>query len=125
MLIGYARVSSDAQTTALQLDALKKAGVEHVYQENVSGAAPLSKRPALRNALLALGKGDVLVIWRLDRLARSVSELTTLMATIEGQGADVKSLTEDLNTTTPSGRLTFHIFSALAQFEKELTAQRC
>jgi len=122
MRIGYARVSTRHQNKALQLDALEDAGCERTYTEEVSGAA--EERPTLEECMATLREGDTLVVWRLDRFGRSVSDLTEKMRTLEDLGADFVSLTEGIDTTTPQGRLTFHIFGALAEFERELARER-
>lgn len=122
MLIGYARTSTDRQVHDLQIDALKAAGAERIFVETISGAA--RDRPVLAQALSFLRRGDTLLIWRLDRLARSVRQLTETVADLEARGVQLRSLTEALDTSTPTGRLTFHLFAAIGQFERELTVER-
>lgn len=122
MIRGYARVSSDQQTTALQLDALERAGCEHVYQDQ--GVSGVKARPQLGRAIEKLAEGDVLVVWRLDRLGRSLADLIRLVQLIESKGAGFRSLTESIDTTTASGRLVFHVMGALAEFERALLLER-
>ena len=109
-LIGYARVSTTEQDTALQTDALHKAGCERVFEDTVSGVK--SDRPGLAAALAYLRDGDVLVVWRLDRLGRSLPHLIETIGTLEGRGVGFRSLTEAIDTTTPGGRLILHVFGA-------------
>jgi DNA invertase Pin-like site-specific DNA recombinase len=122
MKVGYARVSTDAQETHLQMDALKRAGCARIYEEKASGAK--SDRPELIKLLDHARKGDVVVVWKLDRLARSLRQLIDTTATLNERGIEFHSLTENINTTTPSGKLTFHIFAALAEFERDILRQR-
>jgi DNA invertase Pin-like site-specific DNA recombinase len=123
MIIGYARVSTDDQTTALQRDALKRAHCKLVFEDkSVSGIA--RKRPSLAKALKRTERGDVLTVWRLDRLGRSLRDLIAIIGEIELRGAHFRSLTEHLNTTTASGRLVFHMMGALAEFERNLIVER-
>lgn len=125
MQYGFARVSSTTQQTRMQLDALNKAGCERIFEESVSGVAPRAKRPALTKLIAALKPGDVVVVYSMSRLARSVAELTTIFAEVEQRGANVRSLTEPhIDTTSAVGRLTFNIMASLAQFERELTNER-
>ena len=122
-LIGYARVSTNDQDVALQLDALREAGVARVFEDRgVSGAK--SERPGLTNALAYLREGDTLVVWKLDRLGRSMTHLLATVADLEAKGIGFRSLTENIDTTTPTGRLVFHIFGALGQFERDLIRER-
>lgn len=122
-LIGYARVSTDDQTTALQLDALKLAGATEVFQDSgVSGAT--RTRSGLLAALAALQAGDTLVVWRLDRLGRSLAHLIELVNTLKAKGCGFRSLTEAIDTGTAGGELVFHLFGAMAQFERSLTVER-
>lgn len=126
MLIGYMRVSSDSdrQTTNLQRDALLTAGVEprHLFEDHASGAK--DDRPGLAKALALVQPGDVLVVWKLDRLGRSLPHLLAIVNTLkEGQVA-FRSLTEGMDTTTASGELLFQVFGALAQYERTLTRER-
>lgn len=122
MKIGYARVSTDAQETHLQMDALKRAKCGRVYQEKASGAK--MERPELMRLLDTARKGDVVVVWKLDRLARSLRQLIDTTAMLNERDVELHSLTENLNTTTPSGKLTFHIFAALAEFDRDILRQR-
>ena len=117
MLYGYARVSTSDQKAQLQLDALQAAGCQQVFvDEGISGSA--ATRPALSKAFAALKAGDVLVVWRLDRLGRSLSHLIQLTGQLGEQGIGFRSLTEAIDTTSSSGRLLFHIMGALAEFER-------
>jgi len=122
MIVGYARVSTDDQTLALQLDALQAAGCEKVFRDTISGTK--TERPGLSKALDHVRNGDMLVVWRLDRLGRSLSHLIELIQTLEGRGVGFKSLTEQIDTTTSGGKLIFHIFGALAEFERNLIRER-
>nr|BCM26370.1 hypothetical protein [Raoultella ornithinolytica] len=110
-LIGYARVSTAEQDTALQTDALRNAGCERVFEDTASGAK--ADRPGLADALAYLRDGDVLVVWRLDRLGRSLPHLIETVGKLEARGVGFRSLTENIDTTTPGGRLIFHVFGAL------------
>ena len=110
MLIGYARVSTADQNLDLQRDALKKAGCKRVFSDQMSGAR--ADRPGLADALSHAREGDVLVVWRLDRLGRSLPNLIEVVADLERRGVGFKSLTESIDTTTTGGKLIFHIFGA-------------
>ena len=121
-LIGYARVSTADQDTALQTDALRKAGCERVFEDTASGAK--AGRPGLADALAYLHDGDVLIVWRLDRLGRSLPHLIEIVGEMEARGVGFRSLTESIDTTTPGGRLIFHVFGALGQFERDLIRER-
>jgi DNA invertase Pin-like site-specific DNA recombinase len=121
-LIGYARISTADQDLALQLDALAAAGCGRVFEDRASGAK--ADRPGLRDALGYLREGDVLVVWKLDRLGRSLPHLIETVAALEGRGAGFRSLTEAVDTTTPGGRLVLHLFAALGQFERDLIRER-
>jgi DNA invertase Pin-like site-specific DNA recombinase len=121
--IGYARVSTGEQKLDLQLDALKIAGCERVFRdEGVSGAAV--NRPGLNKALAALGKGDVFIVWKLDRLGRSLPHLIEVIASLGRHGVGFWSLSESIDTTTASGKLLFHVMGALAEFERSLISER-
>ena len=120
--IGYARVSTADQDPALQLDALAAAGCTKVFEDRASGAR--ADRPGLRAALDYAREGDVLVAWKLDRLGRSLPHLIDTVAALEGRGVGFRSLTEAIDTTTPGGRLVFHLFAALGQFERDLIRER-
>jgi DNA invertase Pin-like site-specific DNA recombinase len=122
MLIGYARVSTQDQNPALQLDALKEAGCEKTFTEKASGAQ--RDRPELKAAIEFMRKGDTLVVWKLDRLARSLKQLITTVEDLESQGIGFRSLTEAIDTTTSGGRLIFHIFASLAEFERSVIRER-
>lgn len=122
MLVGYARVSTQDQKPALQLDALTAAGCEKVFTEKASGAQ--RDRPELAAALSYMRSGDSLVVWKLDRLARSLPQLIETVATLEDQGIGFRSLTEAIDTTTAGGKLVFHIFGALAEFERSVIRER-
>jgi DNA invertase Pin-like site-specific DNA recombinase len=122
MLIGYARVSTQEQTLNLQQDALKKADCNKIFTDTASGAK--SERKGLDEALSYVRNGDTLVVWRLDRLGRSLPHLITTMTDLEGRGIGFKSLTENIDTTTSGGKLIFHIFGALAEFERNLIRER-
>lgn len=119
--VGYARVSTSAQDTALQLDALKAAGVTEVYFEASSGVGP---RPELRRAIASLSVGDVLVVWKLDRVARGLSDLLSIMSGVKAAGACIRSLTEPIDTTTPLGEFTVQILGAVAQLERSMIRER-
>lgn len=122
-LIGYARVSTDDQTSALQLDALTLAGAAEVFEDRgVSGAS--RSRPGLQRALAALQRGDVLVVWRLDRLGRSLAHLIELVNDLKAKGCGFRSLTEAIDTSSAGGELVFHLFGAMAQFERALIVER-
>lgn len=122
MLIGYARVSTLEQDVSLQLDALQKAGCERIFQDKISGAK--AERPGLQEALNYARKGDSIVVWRLDRLGRSLKHLIETVGQLEEQGIGFRSLQESIDTTTSGGRLIFHIFGALAEFERNLIRER-
>jgi DNA invertase Pin-like site-specific DNA recombinase len=115
MLIGYARVSTQEQTLNLKQDALHKVGCSKIFTDTASGAK--AERKGLDEALNYVRKGDTLVVWRLDRLGRSLPHLITTMTDLEERGIGFKSLTENIDTTTSGGKLIFHIFGALAEFE--------
>jgi DNA invertase Pin-like site-specific DNA recombinase len=122
MLIGYARISTHDQTLALQQDALQKAGCIRIFTDTASGAK--TERKGLDEALAYVRKGDTLVVWRLDRLGRSLPHLITTMTSLEERGIGFKGLTENIDTTTSGGKLIFHIFGALAEFERNLIRER-
>ena len=121
-LIGYARVSSTQQNLNLQRDALKAASCQKVFTDKASGAK--SERPGLDEALKYLRPGDTFVVWRLDRLGRSLTHLIEVVADLETRGVGFRSLQESIDTTTSGGKLIFHIFSALAEFERNLIRER-
>jgi DNA invertase Pin-like site-specific DNA recombinase len=122
LFIGYGRVSGSEQNLDLQRDALKHAGCKKVFTDKISGAR--SDRPGLGDALNYARDGDVIVVWRLDRLGRSLSHLIATIQDLEQRGIGFRSLTEALDTTTTGGRLVFHIFGALAEFERNLIRER-
>lgn len=122
MIIGYARVSTDDQNLDAQTDALQAAGVERIFSEKISGS--MRKRPELDKLLDQLRPGDVIVVTKYDRLARSLRNLLDLVEAIKEQGAGFRSLAEDIDTTTPAGRLVFHVFASIAQFERERISER-
>lgn len=122
MRIGYARVSTFEQSLDLQLDALREAGCARVFTDHASGA--LERRPELDRALDYLRPGDTLVVWRLDRLGRSVRHLIDQAQALRARGVHLGSLHESIDTATPNGRLFFHFFAALAEFERDLIRER-
>jgi DNA invertase Pin-like site-specific DNA recombinase len=122
MLIGYARVSTQDQTLDLQTDALTRAGCEKIFTDTVSGAT--SERPGLQDAMTHLRAGDTLVVWRLDRLGRTLKQLIATITDLSDHGIGFKSLQENMDTTTSGGKLIFHIFGALAEFEREVIKER-
>ena len=121
-LVGYARVSTVEQDPALQRDALATAGCAKLFEDRASGAR--ADRPGLARALAFLREGDVLVVWKLDRLGRSLAHLVETVTALAGRGVGFRSLTEAIDTTTPGGRLVFHLFAALGQFERDLIRER-
>lgn len=121
-LVGYARISTTEQTTDLQRDALERCGCTRVFTDQGSGAA--TSRPQLDACLDYLRPGDTLVVWRLDRLGRSLRHLIETVKQLEADGIGFRSLRESIDTTTPGGRLVFHIFGALAEFERDLIRER-
>jgi len=122
MKIGYGRVSTHDQNLDLQKDALEKAGCEKIFVDEISGT--VAKREGLEKAKEILRKGDVLIVWRLDRLGRSIRDLIDWVTRLEEVGIGFKSLQESIDTTTSSGKLVFHIFAALAEFERNLIRER-
>ena len=122
MLVGYARVSTQDQTPQLQLDALTAATCERCFVEKASGAQ--RERPELTAALDYMREGDTLVVWKLDRLARSLKQLIETVEALETRRIGFRSLTEDIDTTTPGGRLVFHLFASLAEFERSIIRER-
>ncbi len=122
MLVGYGRVSTAEQELALQEDALRDAGCERIFVDKASGVR--SDRPGLTDALDFVRSGDTLVVWRLDRLGRSLTHLIQIVNDLEKRQVSFKSLTETIDTTTGVGKLVFHLFGSLAQFERDLTSER-
>lgn len=122
MLVGYARVSTLDQKPALQTDALKLIGCERIFTEKASGAQ--RDRPELKAAIDYLRSGDTLVVWKLDRLARSMRQLIETVEDLQARGIELRSLTESIDTATPGGRLVFHLFGALAEFERAVIRER-
>lgn len=122
MLIGYARVSTQDQNLDLQIDALTKASCEKIFDDKTSGSR--AERPGLVKALEILREGDTLVVWKLDRLGRSVKNLVDLVGQLHKHGVQFKSLTDAIDTGTPSGRFFFHVMASLAEMERELTMER-
>ena len=122
MLIGYARVSTQDQNISLQVEALTNAGCERVFDDKLSGSR--ADRPGLAKALDMVREGDTLIVWKLDRLGRSVKNLVDLTVKLHEQGVQFKSLTEAIDTGTPSGRFFFHVMASLAEMERELVIER-
>jgi DNA invertase Pin-like site-specific DNA recombinase len=122
VLLGYARVSTDQQDHALQLDGLRQAGCDKVFVETASGTR--TDRPELAKALEQARQGDVLLVWRLDRLARSLRHLIDIADDLNRRGVALKSITESIDTTTPSGRFMFNILGALSSMEREIIVER-
>jgi DNA invertase Pin-like site-specific DNA recombinase len=122
MLIGYARVSTQDQNLELQREALIKAGCQKIFEDKVSGTR--AERPGLAKALEVLREDDTLVVWKLDRMGRSVKQLVDLVGDLHKQGVQFKSLTDAIDTATPSGRFFFHVMASLAEMERELTVER-
>lgn len=121
-LIGYVRISTASQDGALQEDALTRAGCTKIFSDQISGAQ--SDRPGLSEVLAYLREGDSLVVWKLDRLGRSLQHLISTVTALGDRGVAFQSLTDGVDTSTPNGRLVFHIFGALAQFERDLIRER-
>lgn len=121
-MLGYARVSTDEQNPDLQLDALRDAGCYRTFVDRASGA--LAERPELTKLLDQLRPDDTLVVWKLDRLGRSVPHLVSVVNDLRDRGVGFRSLTEGIDTTTPGGKLIFHIFCALAEFERDVIRER-
>lgn len=122
MLVGYARVSTGEQNLDLQMDALKKVGCDKILTDEMSGAK--AERPGLSEVFKFIRTGDTLVVWRLDRLGRSITDLIARIEELRRREIGFKSLHESIDTTSPAGKLQFHIFSALAEFERDLIRER-
>ena len=122
MPIGYARVSTKDQNLTLQRDALKKVECERIYEDEMSGTK--ENRPGLNTALEVLREGDTFIVWKLDRLGRSVKSLIKFVSDLNAKNIHFKSLTESIDTSTPNGRFFFHVMASLAQMEKELIVER-
>ena len=122
MKIGYARVSTKDQSLNLQKDALKKAGCQKIYSEQISGTK--TDRANLDEMIEHLRQGDIIVVWKLDRLGRSLRDLINLISKFQDLGVEFKSLQDNIDTTTPTGKLTFHLFAALAEFERDIISER-
>lgn len=122
MLIGYARVSTQDQNLDLQTGALQKAGCKRIFEDRMSGSR--AERPGLAQAQDSLRNGDTLVVWKLDRLGRSVKHLVNLVGELQKQGVQFKSLTDAIDTGTASGRFFFHVMASLAEMERELIVER-
>ncbi len=122
MIFGYARISTEDQLLDAQLDALTVAGADRIFSDKITGSS--RSRPELDRMIEQLRDGDVVVVTKYDRLSRSLKDLLEIVETIRAQGAGFKSLAEDIDTTTPAGRLIFHVFASIAQFERERISER-
>lgn len=122
MQIGYVRVSTNDQNTALQRDSLERSGCELIFEDKISGKT--SDRPGLKKLLRTLSEGDTLVVWKLDRLGRSMRHLVILIEELRLRGVNFRSLTDSIDTSTPMGRFFFHVMGALAEMERELIVER-
>ncbi len=122
MRIGYARVSTKDQDLSLQLEALEQAGCEKIFREKESGKN--AQRPQLQEMMSQLRQGDVVVVWKLDRLARSIRDLIDLVNKMHQEGVELQSLRDQIDTNTPQGKFTFHLFAAMAEFERDLISER-
>lgn len=122
MQIGYVRVSTNDQNTALQRDSLERSGCELIFEDKISGKT--SDRPGLKKLLRTLSEGDTLVVWKLDRLGRSMRHLVILIEELRQRGVNFRSLTDSIDTSTPMGRFFFHVMGALAEMERELIVER-
>jgi DNA invertase Pin-like site-specific DNA recombinase len=123
MIYGYARISTEDQRTDLQRAALTKSGCEHIFEDHASGATT-AERPALKRCLKNLRPGDLLVVWKLDRLARSLRDLVQILDDLHGRGVRFQSLTESIDTETPTGRAMWQMIGVLAELERSLIAER-
>ena len=124
MKLGYARVSTQEQNLDLQVKALKAAGCKTIYKDKISGTTPTKARPKLKKALKELRPRDVLVVWKLDRLGRSLGHLIETVSDLKERGIGFASVSESIDTTTPGGKLFFHMMGALAEFERDLIVER-
>ena len=122
MLIGYVRVSTNDQNTALQRDALERSGCELIFEDKMSGRT--AERPGLKKLLKRLSPEDTLVVWKLDRLGRSMRNLVILVEELKQRSVNFRSLTDSIDTSTPMGRFFFHVMGALAEMERELIVER-
>jgi DNA invertase Pin-like site-specific DNA recombinase len=122
MNIGYARISTDDQKLDLQMDALNNAGCEHIYKDIASGA--MAQRDGPHKAISYMRKGDTLVVWKLDRLGRSLEHLIDVVNDLNKRGVFFKSIRENIDTSNSDGKLTFHLFGALAEFERDIIRER-
>jgi DNA invertase Pin-like site-specific DNA recombinase len=122
LLIGYARVSTYEQNLEMQIDALNRVGCSKIVTDKISGS--ISERPGLKEILTQLRKGDTLIVWRLDRLGRTLRDLIQLVNKLEEDGINFKSIEESIDTTSATGQLIFHIFAALSEFERNLLRER-
>ena len=122
MLLGYARVSTQDQNLDLQIEALTQAGCKRIFEDKISGSR--AERPGFAKALDMMREGDTLVVWKLDRLGRSVKQLVDLVGALHKLGVQFKSLTDAIDTGTPSGRFFFHVMASLAEMERELIVER-
>ena len=122
MIVGYARVSTDEQQLDLQVDALEKAGCNYVFKDKASGLK--TRRKGLEEALSTLRKGDVFIVWKLDRVGRSLKHLIEFVEDLSEDGVEFKSLTDNIDTTSSYGRFFFHVMGALAEMERELIGRR-
>lgn len=122
MLLGYVRVSTSEQNTALQRNALDSAGCELIFEDKISGKT--ADRPGLKKLLKVLSPGDTLIVWKLDRLGRSMRHLVSLIEELRQRGVNFRSLTDSIDTSTPMGRFFFHVMGALAEMERELIVER-
>ena len=122
MRIGYARISTNDQNLDLQMDALQKAGCKRIFTDKISGSK--SRRPGLDELLYLLREGDQVIVWKLDRLGRSLKDLVSLINDFDSRGAGFTSLEDNIDTSTPVGQFTFHIFAAVAQFERDIIRMR-
>ena len=122
MKVGYARVSTNDQNISMQIDALESSGCKEIFSDIASGAK--TERPGLEQALAYVREGDTIVVWKLDRLGRSIQHLIQSINTLQNKGIGFKSLQENIDTTTNGGKLIFHMFSSLAEFERDLIRER-